>query len=319
MEICKERICFLKIGIILFSLSLFNRTVLSESVDMGSVRCPKNYKCLQTFYSPGSFLSVRKLDLSFLGTPHPEAFDPITLLADRNGKLKEVKIAENVYYYQALWKGNEILVSRFDLDIGKSLRTLNVGTVLLLNDPNPNAKVLTTIPMNIVLDVEENTNPLMKRLGYVKVTHHDKVGWVRRDLLSDDEFDIQFYQLNLINLVKAHTFTAKEDNFKTELTITGEGFIVSTCKVGELDCSATYRMGESSFGMPEEAVYFDLTVSDGKQYVCEMRRVDFVGELQRVIDGYITEDELDPFINCSLSESETIEEETAEESSDEKE
>lgn len=78
-------------------------------------------------------------------------------------------------------------------------------------------------------------------------------------------------------------------------------------------------MGESSFGMPEEAVYFDLTVSDGKQYVCEMRRVDFVGELQRVIDDSITEDELDPFINCSLSESASLEEETSEESSGENE
>ncbi|MCW7507018.1 hypothetical protein ND816_04180 [Leptospira levettii] len=289
--------------ILLFSLSLLYGSDLSSKIE--STECPKNYTCLTTFISPGSILYARELDLSVIWNDRPSAFDQVTVLADGSGKIFEVEVAEKVFYYRVLWKGKEILVSRFDLDLSKSLRTLDIQKISLLKEPTPNGKILANLPKNLVFDVIENTHPLPKKLGYVKVKYEDQVGWVKRSSLSDDEFDIRFYQVSLETLVKPYTFLAREDNFKTELTIVGKDFIVTSCKIGELACNVTSRMGESSFGMPEEAVYFDLNLSDGKQYVCEMRRVDFVSELQRVIQEEITEEELDPFINCSPKEEET--------------
>ncbi|TGL23792.1 SH3 domain-containing protein [Leptospira yanagawae] len=305
-----------KIGIFLISILLLNGTFVSNSE---SNQCPKKFKCLTTFVALGSILLARELDLSVSKNSGPKALDLITIPLNENGKIKEVKIAENVFYYQVIWKGKKILISRFDLDTSKTLRTLSQNPIQLYDEPNSSAKILMNIPENIPLDVLENTHPLTQNTGYVKVKFNEKIGWVHRTSLSDDEFDIRFYKKNLRELVRPYLFQVKEKDFNTELKIIGEGFSVFSCKVGEEECSAKYRMGESSFGMPEEAVDFDLTVSGGKQYVCEMRRVDFVGELQRVIDDSITEDELDPFINCSLSESASLEEETSEESSGENE
>lgn len=302
-----------KFGIFLFSLFLLNGTNFSKNID--PTECPKKYNCLTTFISPGSIIPGLELDLSLIKVDPPIPLDKVTLPLDKNGKFIEVKVDKNVFYYKAFWKGKEILISQFDLDISKRLRTLANKTVQLFSEPNPNASILAIIPKNVLLEVIENTNPLTENVGYVKVNFNDTVGWVNRSSLSDDEYDIRYYKKNLQELVLPYTFNVKDDNLATEFKIIGKGFIVTECKVGELDCSATNRMGESSFGMPEEAVYFDLTVSDGKQYVCEMRRVDFVGELQRVIDEHITENELDPFINCNLKEGEK-EEETSEESMD---
>ncbi|MCW7502683.1 hypothetical protein [Leptospira paudalimensis] len=294
---------FKNVLLFLSFLSLLYGSDLSSKIE--TTNCPKNYSCLTTFISPGSILYARELDLSVIWTDRPSAFDQVTVLADGNGKIFEVEVAEKVFYYRVLWKGKEILVSRFDLDLSKSLRTLDIKKISLLKEPAPNAIILANLPKNLVFDVIENTNPLPKKLGYVKVKYEDQIGWVKRSSLSDDEFDIRFYQVSLETLAKPYTFVAREDNFKTELTIIGKEFVVTNCKIGELECSGTSRMGESSFGMPEEAVYFDLNLSDGKQYVCEMRRVDFVSELQRVILEEISEGELDPFINCSPREETT--------------
>lgn len=294
---------FKNVLILLSSIFLLYGSDLSSKIE--TTNCPKNYTCLTTFISPGSILYARELDLSVIWNARPSAFDQVTVFADGSGKIFEVEVAENVFYYRVLWKGKEILVSRFALDLSKSLRTLDIKNVSLLKEPTPDAIILANLPKNLVLDVIENTHPLPKKLGYVKVKYNDQIGWVKRTSLSDDEFDIRYYQVSLETLVKPYTFLAKEDDFKTELTIIGKDFFVTKCKIGDIDCSATTRMGESSFGMPEEAVYFDLNLSDGKQYVCEMRRVDFVSELQRVIQEEITEEELDPFINCSPKEEET--------------
>lgn len=302
-----------KFGIFLFSLSLLNGTNFSKNID--PTECPKQYNCLTTFISPGSIIPGLELDLSLIKVDPPTPLDKVTLPLDKNGKFIEVKVDKNVFYYKAFWKGKEILISQFDLDINKRLRTLSNKIVQLISEPSPKASILTIIPKNILLEVIENTNPLTANVGYVKVNYNDTVGWVNRTSLSDDEYDIRYYKKNLKELVFPYAFNVKDDNLATEFKIIGKGFIVTDCKVGEFDCSATYRMGESSFGMPEEAVYFDLSVSDGKQYICEMRRVDFVGELQRVIDEHITENELDPFINCNLKEGE-MEENTSDESMD---
>lgn len=297
-------------GILLISLFLLNGTDFPNQNTQND--CPKNFKCLTTFISPGSIVPGRDLDLSLFKVNPPIPLDKVTLPLDKDGKFIEIKVTTNVFYYKAIWKGKEIIVSRFDLDNSKSLRSLANKTVKLKSEPRPNASVFSIIPANILLEVIENTNPLTEKVGYVKVNYDKKLGWVDRSLLSDDEYDIRYYKKNLQELVRPYLFYVKEDNFSVKFKIIGNGFVVTDCKVGEIDCSATYRMGESSFGMPEEAVYFDLSLSDGEKYICEMRRVDFVQELQRVIDGSITYDELDPFINCSLNESEKETEETSE-------
>jgi hypothetical protein len=302
-----------KVGILLISIFLLNGTDLSKKNI--SSECPKNFSCLTTFISPGSIIPGLALDLSLIKVDPPKPLDKVTLPLDKNGKFIEVKVDKNVFYYKAFWKEKEILISRFDLDINRSLRTLANKTIQLISEPSHNASILTIIPQNTLLEVIENTNPLTDNVGYVKVRYNDSEGWVKRSSLSDDEFDIRYDKKNLQELVLPYAFFVKDENLATEFKIIGKGFVVTECKVAELDCSATYRMGESSFGMPEEAVYFDLTVSDGKEYVCEMRRVDFVGELQRVIDEYITENELDPFINCNLKEGEKEEDESSEEGS----
>ncbi|TGM35813.1 SH3 domain-containing protein [Leptospira biflexa] len=302
-----------KVGILLISIFLLNGTDLSKKNK--SSECPKNFSCLTTYISLGSIIPGLALDLSLIKVDPPKPLDKVTLPLDKNGKFIEVKVDKNVFYYKAFWKEKEILISRFDLDINRSLRTLANKTVQLISEPSQNASILTIIPQNTLLEVIQNTNPLTENVGYVKVKYNDSEGWVKRSSLSDDEYDIRYDKKNLQELVLPYAFFVKDDNLATEFKIIGKGFVVTECKVGELDCSATYRMGESSFGIPEEAVYFDLTVSDGKQYVCEMRRIDFVGELQRVIDEYITENELDPFINCHLREGEKEEEESSEEGS----
>lgn len=296
-----NRIClFQKFVILLFSLFLLNGTDLSRKKEPSD--CPKNFTCLTTFISPSAIIPGLDLDLSFIKVNPPIPLDKVVLPTDKYGKFIEVKIDKNVYHYKAFWKGKEILVSRFDLDISKSLRTLGNNSVPLYTDFTPNASIITTIPKNIVFDVMENTNPLTENVGYVKVKYNDQVGWVNRNSLSDDEYDIRYYKKSLQELVSPYVFYVKDNDLKAEFKIFGKGFLVTECKVGDVDCTATYQMGESSFGMPQEAVYFNLRTSDDKKYVCEMRRVDFVGELQRVIDEIIIEDELDPFINCNLKE-----------------
>ncbi|TGL39006.1 SH3 domain-containing protein [Leptospira perdikensis] len=309
MKDFKRKNLFKKVGIFLLSLFLLNGSDLLKNEP---IICPKSYNCLTTYISPGTILLARELDLSVIWHSRPQHFDKIILLTDKSGKFIEIKIDKNVYYYKAIWNGREVLLSRFYLDTSKKLRTLSNKTVQLYDEPSPSAKTVMIIPKNIPLEVIENTHPLTQNSGYVKVNYNDKVGWVKRISLSDDEFDIRFHQMNLENLASPYTFYAKENDFKVELNIIGRGFVVSDCKIGGVECSASSRMGKSSFGMPEEAVYFDLSVNGGQSHVCEIRRVDFVGELQRLIQEDITEEELDPFINCSLNDGESEEEKSDE-------
>ncbi|XDD46169.1 SH3 domain-containing protein [Leptospira sp. WS39.C2] len=314
MKVSIRIVLFQKFLILLVSLFLWNGTDLSKHKDPSD--CPKNFTCLTTYISldPLTTSHGLNLDLSFIEGISPKPLDKITLPLDKNGKFMEVLVAKNVSDYRAFWKGKEILISQFDLDISKRLRTLGNKIVQLQSEPNPSASIITIIPKNIVFDVIENTDPLTKNVGYVKVNYNDKIGWVKRTSLSDDEYDIQYYKKSLEELVRPYIFNVKDKYTSIEFRIVGKGFLVTDCKVHENDCTASSRMGEASFGMPEEAVYFDLNVSDEKLYVCEMRRVDFVGELQRMIDETITKEELDPFINCHVSESGTVDDETTEDS-----
>ncbi len=287
-----------KLIFVFVSFFLLNGTDVPPQNEI--VPCPKNYSCLTTFFSPGAIILARELDLSLVPEPRPAPLEKIKLILDKNGKFLEVKIAENVYYYQAIWKNKKILVSRFDLDTSKSLRTLASQSLQVLKEPNLNASVLKKLDENTIVNVFENTHPLTENKGYVKIQFNDTVGWIKRSSLSDDEYDIRYHLVDLKTLVRPYLFVAKENDFKIKLGIIGNPLIASDCRIGEDLCSASSRMGTSSFGMPQEAVYFDLKLEDGNAYTCEIRREDFVGELQRMIQGDISEEELDPFMNCSL-------------------
>lgn len=266
--------------------------------------CSKKDGCLTTFVSPGAIIVAQELDLSLVRESPPAALDKIDLILDKNKNFVEVKVAENVYYYKAVWQNRIILLSRFDLDISKSLRTFGSESIQVFKEPKLSSVVLGNLEKNTAVDVLENTHPLTEKKGFVKVKTDTITGWIKRSSLSDDEYDIQFHLVDFKTLVRPYIFVAKENDFNISLNIVGNPFIVGGCKIGEDICSSTTRMGTSSFGMPQEAVYFDLKTDNGKAYICEIRREDFLGELQRVIQGDITEEELDPFMNCSVDQGE---------------
>ncbi|MCG6140350.1 SH3 domain-containing protein [Leptospira mtsangambouensis] len=289
-----------KVIVILFSVFLLNGANVEKENDESE--CPPKINCLISYISPGEIILPRNLDLSVMFENRPVAMDKVMILTDTNGNLIEVEVAKNVNYIKVIWKEKEIYLHRSDLDLSKKLRTLGYKIVKLLKEPNLNSSIITDIPENTLLDVIENTNPLTENKGFVKVKFREKEGWVVRNSLSDDHFDIRFHKLSIHDITKPYLFMAKEDDIKLELRINGNGFTVTECRIDEIKCSVTSKIGESSFGMPQQAIYFDISTNHGQNYLCEIRRQDVLFQLQLLINEYVTEDVLELIMNCSINQ-----------------
>lgn len=267
--------------------------------------CIETKSCVLTYVSEQAIVFAHKLNQEVIYSNGPIPLDQIILLTDKNGNFIEVEVAKNVSFYKALWKGNEILISRFDLDTSKSLRALSNSAVHLTKDPNPNSPIISTIPENTLLDVLENTKPLSQRRGYVKVKFDETIGWAKRDLLSNDKYDIRFFKKRMADIAKPYMYTAEDSKFNITLKIIGDGFKVSNCKISTFECTAEPRMDRSSFGVDQEAVFFKVNASNEQFFDCEIRREDLLDEWERLDSESITAEELNPFMTCDLKNRET--------------
>lgn len=269
--------------------------------------CPKNYSCIVTYISSEAIaIYARNWQKEIIDHDGPAPLDPITLLKDKAGNFLEVEISKNVYYYKGFWKGKEILISRFDLDISKSLRTLGLQTIILSKEADPNSPLAGIVPKNILFTVKENTNPLSEQNGFVKIEYNHTVGWVNRTSLSNDPYDIRYHKIGIQEISKPYQFSAFEKDFSTKIRFRGMDFHLLECMISDTECQGNPRMGRSSFGEDQEAVYFDLTSKNGSQYNCEIRRADILDELERLAEEQITEEELTPFMNCAIKEEEEV-------------
>lgn len=295
---------FLSITILL-TFSIFGKNKKGQRQVDG---CPTAFFCITTYVSEDedSVLTYEWNKTSIPPERGPKALDKILIATDGKGKHQEVAIYsetinENVFYTKAIWKGKQILISKYDLDISKKLRTINTNRVNFFEGPTISSKSITYIPINTTIEVLENSLPISNENSYIRTKFLGKTGWIPKKLLSDDEYGIRYFKKSISEISKLYVFSASEKQFKIELKIIGDGFQVSECLTFKRKCNVgSHTVENASFGKKQEAVYFQISAHNN--YVCEIRREDILYELQRLDNDEIKKEELDPFMNCMRKE-----------------
>jgi hypothetical protein len=265
--------------------------------------CRYTNTCIQTFVSTNDYgISARNLKGELITLNAPKKLDNVFILTNLNGEVLKVKLAENVFYFKAIFKGKEILIDPRFIDLFKNLRALSKDVVVMYSKPNSKSKRLTIVPPNEILEIKENTIPLSVREGFIKVKYNNYIGYVLRNNLSDDEYDIRFYNLGIEKILKKNIIEVKHDDLVIKIKINGDDFRILECKVFFTECNAEYKLDRSSYEPDQEALYLIISSSDHKKYLCEITREDILYEFKDLQATEILPVELNPYASCEMKE-----------------
>lgn len=186
----------------------------------------------------------------------------LLVITDTDGKPQTVVTDSGANYLKCIRENKEIYVLDKDIVFGKKIRVYSKPNVVLLEKPELNSKVIGNLEFNTPVILVSELKPNYDPNGYIRVTSNQTVGWAERKNFTDGDYNAEFYEKSLKEIVSNLDFewqgyisTANETDL-LEIKWKGSDTQSLTCQFKEKECTGSLDLNSDgvhfSFSFPND-------------------------------------------------------------------